>query len=72
MDTSLTFDVGKPGYTLSLHRLCCRFFSLNYKMGFKAHLSAVHPCKCESGVKRRGCSNTEENVPAFFPNYARL
>lgn len=41
-------------------------------MGFKAHLSAVHPCKCESGVKRRGCSNTEENVPAFFPNYARL
>lgn len=38
----------------------------------RADLSAVCPCKCESGMKRRRCSNTEENVPTFVTNYARL
>ena len=38
----------------------------------KAQLSAVCPSKCESGMKRRRCSNTEENVPTFVANYARL
>ena len=32
----------------------------------KAWLSAVRPSKCESGMKRRRCSNAEEHVPTFF------
>lgn len=37
---------------------------------FQSWLSAICPCTCESGMKRKLDSSAEENVPTFVANYA--
>lgn len=68
LNVSLVSSVRKPGYTTHLHSLYSSFLFSKLADRFQSGLSAICPCKRESGMKRKLDGSAEENVPTFVAN----